>query len=343
MADSPYPVRVESADPDPRKIVVRGPGRSFAIASKEANFEVIARDAFGNRYHGNKDALSKAMSALEVSLECSNALTSTDASIAVAIEPTSDGRLVCTYRAPDQSCYCRLHFLFDGNPLPGTPFAVRVFTQEQYDAFRSQEAAAESVKESPANGINGKRRDAQLNDHKEHAIKDQNAVWERIAAAAYAADGIMEGWDSDNDETVRRGNSNSAEEAYMKSHPDVPVVENLEDLWLVSKLQQERKAKEEQRKMEKLEKLRSDLESRYGPGEAPPGEEETMQALREILEQEKTKPKESASVKEEAYSLKGNDPKADASTFSMQAFCAGPPWKTRTELLHAVESLDEIS
>lgn len=31
-----------------------------------------------------------------------------------------------------------------------------------------------------------------------------------------------------------------------KAHPDVPVVENLEDIWLVNKLQQERKAKEKE-------------------------------------------------------------------------------------------------
>lgn len=30
----------------------------------------------------------------------------------------------------------------------------------------------------------------------------------------------------------------------MQAHPDVPVVENLEDLWMVSKLQAERKERE---------------------------------------------------------------------------------------------------
>ena len=31
---------------------------------------------------------------------------------------------------------------------------------------------------------------------------------------------------------------------FAKAHPDVPVVENLEDIWLVNRLQQERKARE---------------------------------------------------------------------------------------------------
>lgn len=29
----------------------------------------------------------------------------------------------------------------------------------------------------------------------------------------------------------------------VQAHPDVPVVDNLEDIWMVNKLQQERKAK----------------------------------------------------------------------------------------------------
>lgn len=38
---------------------------------------------------------------------------------------------------------------------------------------------------------------------------------------------------------------------HVQAHPDVPVVDNLEDIWLVNKLQQERKAK--QRKLQQAE------------------------------------------------------------------------------------------
>ena len=31
---------------------------------------------------------------------------------------------------------------------------------------------------------------------------------------------------------------------HMQEHPDVPVVDNMEDLWKVAKLQKERKARE---------------------------------------------------------------------------------------------------
>lgn len=42
-------------------------------------------------------------------------------------------------------------------------------------------------------------------------IRDEMRVWERIAAAAFAADGSMEGWDSDSDKPKE-----SKEEQYMR-------------------------------------------------------------------------------------------------------------------------------
>lgn len=42
----------------------------------------------------------------------------------------------------------------------------------------------------------------------------------------------------------------------FQANPDVPVVENLEDLWMVSKLQRERKAKEEAAKQRRLSQMR---------------------------------------------------------------------------------------
>ena len=42
----------------------------------------------------------------------------------------------------------------------------------------------------------------------------------------------------------------------LQAHPDVPVVENLEDLWMVSKLQRERKAREAAAKAASLARMR---------------------------------------------------------------------------------------
>lgn len=41
----------------------------------------------------------------------------------------------------------------------------------------------------------------------------------------------------------------------LQAHPNVPVVENLEDLWMVSKLQRERKAKQKAAKERRLFQL----------------------------------------------------------------------------------------
>ena len=43
----------------------------------------------------------------------------------------------------------------------------------------------------------------------------------------------------------------------VQAHPDVPVVDNLEDIWLVSKLQEERKAKQkEQERAQQLQQYK---------------------------------------------------------------------------------------
>jgi hypothetical protein len=39
----------------------------------------------------------------------------------------------------------------------------------------------------------------------------------------------------------------------MQEHPDVGVVENLEDMWVLSKFQRDKKAKEEAEKQKKLQ------------------------------------------------------------------------------------------
>ena len=131
-------------------------------------------------------------------------------------------------------------------------------------------------------------------------IVDSVKVWESIAAAEYALDGVLDGWDSDSelemppesaedkylqvrlhlhhsvsawllthprvcevqsedlkrpDGTAMYAQSQQSAPVYsckfswnsalvVQAHPNVPVVDNLEDIWLVNKLQQERKAKQ---------------------------------------------------------------------------------------------------
>jgi len=67
---------------------------------------------------------------------------------------------------------------------------------------------------------------------------------------------------------------------YIREHPGVAVVDNLEDMWRVGLYQQEKKAFERKEKEKKLAMLKKRLEERYpsrgsaGTEDPPPGEEE---------------------------------------------------------------------
>lgn len=50
MADSPYPLRVLPARPDPRKCEVAGEGRSAASVGEPASFSILPHDQYGNRW-----------------------------------------------------------------------------------------------------------------------------------------------------------------------------------------------------------------------------------------------------------------------------------------------------
>lgn len=318
-----------------------GSGRSYAIVKEEANFEIAIKDKFGNICFGAKDVLIKLMEKLEVNLECPQALVeSPDAKVSVEVKATSEGKLLCSYYTPETPGFCRLHLMYDGKPLPGTPFSVRTLSRDEYEAYKSNNALGRNSVEKPSES-NDQIHDGEdeitavLHNPQEKPIKDESAVWNRIAAVAYAADGATEGWDSDEDTDKPK----SSEDEYMQKHPDVPVVENLEDLWLVSKLQNERKMKEEEEKKRRLEALQADLEAKYGPGEAPPGEEETMQALKEIVENDrKACLEEKSLVDKDAASIQGND-----KFIHSREKCSIRTKKTRAELLSFAETLNQIA
>lgn len=288
VADSPYPLRILPADPYPRKTLVQGPGRSLAVASTTARFDIQLHDEFGN----------PCSSTLEVPLE-TYLENSTGHEIPISMTPNAlDGRLMCSYEAPATCGFYRLHVEWGGAALPGTPFSVSVISEEE--AERNKNAGeinasdddllnnnSEAQEGNPASGDTleqpGSRKKASKS--KSSGIRDEMALWERIAAAAYATDGATEGWDSEEEDRKKR---ETKDEAYMREHPDVPVVENLEDLWMVSKLQREKKAREEQEKQKKLQEVKERLEGEFGPGQVPTPEEAEA-ALREILQEEAEK------------------------------------------------------
>ena len=73
-----------------------------------------------------------------------------------------------------------------------------------------------------------------------------------------AIDGADDGWDRDEEREERR---ETKEEKYVREHPEVAVVDNLEDMWKVGRYQAERKALEKQKKERRLAELKKKLEA----------------------------------------------------------------------------------
>ena len=265
VADSPYPVRILSSKPDITKLIVQGTGRSSAGCGEMAKFEIIVRDSYGNRCSGtawNNDV------SIQVRLENNHQ------EFPVSLQATNDGKFLCEYKAPTQDCYCRLHIEDGkGRAAPGTPFSVTVGNTTETSILATKSSmpsdSAAKAPSTPENEHKPKTSDISL---------DRSKLWEEIAKTAYAADGDLSGWDSDQEETKE-----TKEEEYARKHPNVPVVENIEDLWLVSKLQQERKKKEEESKNKKLTAIKSKLEDIYGPAQNP-SMEEAQEAMKQIIQ-----------------------------------------------------------
>jgi len=275
IADSPYPLRVLPGDPFLKTTRVEGPGREGACCGEKAFFEVLVCDKYGNICSG---ASWYENSPIYIRLEGNKYKEE----IPISSEFTTDGRILCEYTAPEVECYCRLYIENkDGIAAPGTPFAVRISESEHVKhpgGIVDQETKLDP-ESSQTEADKYLYAGTKIKGDNE-TVPDLGRMWKKIASEAYAQDGDMTGWDSD--EEIRK---ETEEDVYIKRNPQVPVVENLEDLWLVSKLQQERKAKEAETKHKKLAMIKSNLEGMYGPGEMP-SVEEAQRAIKEILSEE---------------------------------------------------------
>ena len=373
VADSPYPVRIVPAKPYFRNTVVQGQGRSHAVVNTATQFEIVLFDQYGNRCPAPSPSNTKNSEIpLEAYLEGAGAGPLNAYKIPVDIMPYKasnmsacigqEDALIGGYVAPPLPGYYRLHLEWDGKALPGTPYSVVVVEKEEEMSLIGTKVKGNNVGRSE-NIINskdggeeisifstdgGSAAAAQSDFTKTPVIRDEMAAWERIAAAAYALDGVTEGWDSEEDDIRKKETS---EDAYINSHPDVPVVDNLEDLWLVSKLQKERKAKEEERKRKKLNSVREKLQGEFGPGQVPSAEEAEM-ALKEILRDEKRKEEKEKEITTKK-SVKGGKLIDDSVVFETDAFIDGTVGRvavekrhkdllSRAELLAAAAALDDI-
>lgn len=248
VADSPYPVRILPGPPCFTKSLFKRVEHAMQ-AGQQAEFEILVRDNFGNCCSGHNWQNGFQ---IQVSLH-----GQASGPVDIPLVATTDGRLLCSFRAPDEPGHYRI-CIEDGKgkAAPGTPFAVRVTSPEKGEEIEdnSSEVAAR--------------------------IMTVSSKWEQIAKESYMAiDGNVTGWDSDDEGHIKSGKQSE----HLASNPDVPVVENLEDLWLVSKLQQERKRKEEQEKQEKLKSMKTKLEDIYGPPTEIPTIEEAQVAMKEIV------------------------------------------------------------
>eukprot|EP00884_Botryococcus_braunii_P020747 jgi/Botrbrau1/7356/Bobra.0316s0004.1 len=330
VADSPYPLRVVPASPNPKASAVLGEGRRRARPRELASFVVEPRDQFGNRCLAEHIA-----DGLPVDIHLTHSGNECHVSVSLV-----DGQYMCEY-SPDTAGFYVLEVTSQGRPIGGSPFSVQARARQGKSDWRHArklcwgspgaggaggggwcfagmdwETAAPGLLALPnkltcwectfdwghgspshvllvlglekaqvgeiyhvtADGPNGADRNVEkggncpTNANSEvlptgqqignddagaciqmfPPVEDKVGFWARVAASLYAEDGETEGWDSDKEEQKL-----SSEEKYIKENPSVPVVENLEDLWKVSRLQRERKKKEieDKARQELLEKV----------------------------------------------------------------------------------------
>ncbi|KAK9833748.1 hypothetical protein WJX74_004831 [Apatococcus lobatus] len=224
-AGSPFSVQVAASAPALQKTTLERLSRTPFHLGEELSFQLQVQDAHGNRC---LDAQPSVLQGMEIVLECRADKHH------LSMSRMEDGAASYTCRLM-QPGFHRLQVMVNGKPLLGSPWSIQV--QE-----------ADVIAEA------GVKADVPSATRPQDPFEDRSKLWETMAALQYGADGVADGWDSDEPETE------TPEQKYIKANPGVPVVENLEDLWKVSKLQKERKARAELQ--ERRQKARQERESR---------------------------------------------------------------------------------
>ena len=185
-----------------------------AVRHQMAQSTLVLNDAYGNRCSG-----SVQITKVSVSLTGQHG-----EDIRVETEGLEDGTFKLTY-TPTVMGYCRLYCYINDAALPDCPYSVKVVEAPALMSCSSKPNEEPLVDQTP--------------------VVDTISLWEQIAAKEYQADGEEDGWDSEPEE------EETQEEKYAREHPDVPIVENLEDLWKVGKVQKAiRDAKRRQKEKE---------------------------------------------------------------------------------------------
>jgi len=210
VGDCPYPVRVLAAEPCRRKSLIEGDGRRMATAGEPQSFIVAGRDVYGNACGGQ---LLDVMP-VEVTITAASG-----ASVTPHVEDSGKGAYVVTYTAPWAGLY-RLEVTSGGKPVGDSPLSISVAPGGDDETSDTPEQLTTPQGDQPV-------------------VPDLVRRWADIAAQEFVAvDGIASGFDSDDD--VKE----TPEQRFERENPDVPVVRNLEDMWMVTKMQQEQKKRD---------------------------------------------------------------------------------------------------
>ncbi|MEW5303896.1 MAG: hypothetical protein WDW36_006546 [Sanguina aurantia] len=203
IGDSPYTVRVAAGPPCLKKFIVEGGGRRCAAAGQVAVFTVVARDAWGNACEAAQ---------LPKGLQATLSNGRGDPLDIPLVSSASRGSYAASYSLSQEGWY-RLEVKdAGGRHLPGSPFSVTV------SAPGSQPLAPHDT-----------------------APVDQWTVWERRAETLLqegtdAGGGEGHGGGGRGDVDDADGAGEEPEAAYVRAHTDVPVVENLSDIWKISRV-----------------------------------------------------------------------------------------------------------
>jgi hypothetical protein len=283
-ADSPYPVRVLPGPAVFARTLVTGV-QSAVRPGETMEFEIQARDRFGNRCTSDPDTDGPLEVLLDGSGDAVRVARAGDGRIIVRIaideecgdEPSAAGSLVdpnaCSItagktshsdgRAPPLAPSSKgrkvLRVLLGGRDVPGTPFSIECgdcagdCAGDRCGDRCGDCGGGGRDGHGDGGGSDGGGRSPRDNRARQCAeLGPQQRGVERSKWDAFVFEDD-DGWDSGTDE----GDGEAA------GGDKVPVVENLEDLWLVSKLQQERKAKEAKEKKSRVEAMRRTLEASF--------------------------------------------------------------------------------
>ena len=241
VAAAPYRVVVKPNQPDPKSCTIEGDGLRRGFVGHECEFTIVARDAYGNKCA----SAGTGNEAMEVQVT----ITSAQGGILPRLGAMTDAGVIrCAY-VPDVCGFYRVEV----TATPSSSSAAKGAT-----IFMGESPYSLHITPSSAHGHGQAETETEGEAEAEGKVPDIISKWHAIAESEYKAiDGADDGWDSDKEREERR---ETKEEKYIREHPEVAVVDNLEDMWKVGRYQAEKKALEKQKKERRLAELKKKLE-----------------------------------------------------------------------------------